>query len=774
MINLTNPDFSNHPAHPSRKDLKQLLISWNDAPVLTIVTPFYNTGVVFYETAHSILNQSMQQWEWLIINDGSTDQPALQILEEYRNRDPRIQVIDHPENRGLSAARNTGFSHARCEFVLLLDSDDLLEPTAAEKLWWFLETHPVYGFAASYHVAFGGLNYLWTGGFHDGAMNAERNRVSMMCVIRKSVFNAVGGFDESIRGGLEDWDFWMRCAAQGYWGATIPEFLAWYRVRGDHSDRWENMQEARLDEFKALLQKKYPVLYHGGFPNPIQTVTIDLTTVNLEIPAFNQLEKTKLHLLIILPWLVMGGAERFTLNLMDQLNKQGWAITILTTAPSEDPWLYEFEKRSASVFILPNIIPIKDYLRFIGYLIQSRGFDAILIQGSHEGYRLLPTLRTFFPSIPILDFLHFVTPTWMDGGFPKLSLLYKDFIDCSLTSCEQVREWMINGGAKAEQLGVCYIGVDPSVWKPDLSLREQVRAELGIETGETVILYAARLEAQKQPGVFAESIFKLAQKGEGFKALVAGEGSLRAELEEKLRTYGLLERVHLLGSVPTERMPAIMTASDILFLPSQNEGVSQALYEAMACGLVVVGAQVGGQDELVSTNCGVLRPPGSQQNESNEYAEILHRLIGDTVRRQQMSQASRIRICDLFTLDQMGECFGKYLSNIIENNKNNSHTAHTKIEKLSNTREIQYLVEYLQVKVEAQRLNREVSRLGQDFSELNAKYLGLLQPKPPSHWFYLWIRQLFLPVFNKASQTKLLGLIDNIKRIIKRRLVKDS
>ncbi|MFZ0534395.1 MAG: glycosyltransferase [Anaerolineales bacterium] len=641
MINPHNPDFTLNPAHPSRKIFDNHLISWNDSPVLTIVTPFYNTGDVFHETARSIFNQSLQQWEWLIINDGSTDPPAIEILADYRNRDPRIRVIDHPENRGLSAARNTGFSHSRCEFVLLLDSDDLLESTAAEKWWWFLETHLQYSFVASYHVAFGDLKYLWTGGFHDGVMNAERNRVSMMCVVRKSVHRAVGGFDETMRGGLEDWEFWIRCAARGYWGSTVPEYLAWYRCRGDHSDRWENLQESKLNKFRTLLQNKYPDLYQGGFPSLTEHIDYDLTTVNTEIPAFNQLVKNSPHLLIILPWLVMGGSERFTLNLIDQLINQGWTISIVTTASSQNPWLYEFEKRTPFIYILPNIIPIKDTLRFLGYLIQSRDFDAILIQGSHEGYRLLPALRKLFPRIPLLDYLHFVTPDWMQGGFPRLSLLYKDFIDFTFTSCEQVRGWMVEAGANAEQVDACYIGVDPLDWKPDLTLREQVRAELGVTLGETVILYAARLEEQKQPDVFIDTLSILSEKGDKFHALVAGEGSLMVHLKEKLREYGLQEQVHILGSVATEKMPAIMAASDIFFLPSRNEGISQALYEAMASGLVVVGAQVGGQGELVSQDCGILISPATNQNEATEYADIIHQLIGDTERRQLMSQASR-------------------------------------------------------------------------------------------------------------------------------------
>jgi glycosyltransferase involved in cell wall biosynthesis/GT2 family glycosyltransferase len=759
MINPQNPDFSMVPPRPLSDNFAPQLLAWNDAPILTIVTPFYNTGPEFHQTAQTIFYQSLQQWEWLIINDGSSDPTALKTLDEYRRRDPRIRIIDHAENRGLSAARNSGFYHARCEFVLLLDSDDLLEPTAAEKWWWFLETHPKYSFVASYHVAFGDLNYLWTGGFHDGQANADRSRVSMMCVVRKSVHKAVGGFDETIRGGLEDWEFWMRCAANGYWGATVPEYLAWYRVRQDHSDRWQNLQESRLIEFRSSLQNKYPNLYHGGFPNIVERVDYDLTMVDLEVPPLNQLKKTGPHLLIILPWLEMGGAERFTLNLIDQLIKQDWIIAIVTTAHSENLWLYEFEKRTPFIYILPTLIPIKEYPRFIGYLIQSRNIDSILIQGSQEGYRFIPALRMLFPKIPILDYLHLVTPDWMQGGFPKLSLNYQEIIDFTLTSCEQVRDWMIEAGANSEKIKTCYIGVDSEIWKPDLSLRERTRKEFGIGLNDTVILYAARLEEQKQPDMVVETLCKLKGKGVGFYTLVAGEGSLRSVFEEKLRVNDLQDRVRMLGSVPTETMPAIMAASDIFFLPSQNEGISQAIYEAMSCGLVVVGAQVGGQGELVSPECGFLLSPGKPENVADEYADVLYTLISDAPHRQQMSQSSRKRVLENFTISMMGECIQSKLNEVIENKKGELENVHTELDRRSIIREIQASVEYLQAMRELRILNQQ--------------YSSLIQPKTASHWFYLWIRQLFLPLSVSLKANRLGQILVGFQKWLKRALVKE-
>ncbi len=759
MININHPDFTLNPVNPLRVKQQPYLAKWNDSPVLSIVTPFYNTGPIFNETAQSIFSQTLQQWEWLIINDGSTDPQSIEILTKYRQIDPRIKVIDHSQNRGLSAARNTGFSHARCELVLLLDSDDLLEPTAAEKWWWFLETHPQYSFVASYHVAFGGLNYLWTGGFHDGALNAQRNRVSMMCVVRKSVHNEVGGFDETIRGGLEDWEFWMRCADHGYWGTTVPEYLAWYRLRQDHSDRWKNLEESRLNEFRTLLQVKYPKLYQGGFPNISEYIDYDLTTIDLQIPTINQLKKNYPHLLMILPWLVMGGSERFSLNLIDQLISKGWTISVLTTSPSENPWLHEFEKRTPSVYILPNFIPIRDYPCFLGYFIQSRSCDAVLIEGSSEGYRMLPVLRSMFPKIPIIDYLHFVTPEWMQGGFPKLSILYKAFIDSTFTSCVQLRDWMIESGADAGRVDVCYIGVDNQVWKPDPVNRAQVRKELGIGINDTVILYAARLEEQKQPAVFADTLNKLLENGDEFHALVAGEGSLRAELEKQLRVHKLKDKIHMLGSVPVDKMPAIMSASDIFFLPSKNEGISQALFEAMASGLVVVGAQVGGQDEVVTADCGILYSHRDQEYEAGEYAKILHHLINDSSQKQQMSQASRKRVIERFSLSLMGEHIHQSLYEVIENKKDRFYEPYSDLTKQAIYRETQTYVEYLQVRRELRKVSQQLSQL--------------VIPRKPSHWFYLWIRQLFLPTYNWFTHTKISNFVVDLKGKIKILLVRE-
>src|SRR6476659_6278293 len=108
MIDPAQPDYNNTPVSAQRAVFPYLPADRHSPPAVTIVTPYFNTDGVFASTARSVLQQSLQQWEWLIIDDGSTDRDSLAQLDACRGRDPRIRVIEHKRNRGLGAARNTG------------------------------------------------------------------------------------------------------------------------------------------------------------------------------------------------------------------------------------------------------------------------------------------------------------------------------------------------------------------------------------------------------------------------------------------------------------------------------------------------------------------------------------------------------------------------------------------------------------------------------------------------------------------------------------------
>jgi hypothetical protein len=98
-----------------------------------------------------------------------------------------------------------------------------------------------------------------------------------------------------------------------------------------------------------------------------------------------------------------------------------------------------------------------------------------------------------------------------------------------------------------------------------------------------------------------------------------------------------------------------MQSADIFFLPSDCEGIALTMYEAMSCGLPVVGADVGGQRELVLPDCGILVPHASEDADVANYAQTLASLLSDPGRRQKLGQAGRQRIEDSFRIEQMGD-----------------------------------------------------------------------------------------------------------------------
>lgn len=101
-----------------------------NTPKVSVIIPVYNTEAYVRETVESILYQSLQDLEIIVINDGSTDH-SLEILNELAATDPRILLFSQA-NQGLSVTRNKGMSHAHGEFIYFMDSDDLLHPGALQ------------------------------------------------------------------------------------------------------------------------------------------------------------------------------------------------------------------------------------------------------------------------------------------------------------------------------------------------------------------------------------------------------------------------------------------------------------------------------------------------------------------------------------------------------------------------------------------------------------------------------------------------------------------
>jgi glycosyltransferase involved in cell wall biosynthesis/GT2 family glycosyltransferase len=640
MVNYLQPDYADLPGRRPLPRLYKRHAEGNPHLDVSVLTPFFNTEDFFTETAVALQAQSLQNWEWVIVDDGSTDQASLDRLDAVAQSDPRIRVI-RQVNAGPGAARNTCFQNSTGRYVCLLDSDDMFEPTYLEKCVWFLDSNPEFAFCNAHSVVFGEQEYLWSTGFERGKAHVQANSGPPISVIRRAAYDDCGGFDESIRFGHEDWDFWLRMAKAGHWGYTLREFLQWYRKRGN--GRFEQIMRANdvNANFEAAMRQKYQGL-EQVFPEPVRRHPSPFESVDLLPLASNRLaaNATGRRIMLLVPWMVTGGADRVNLDLVAGLTAQGHDVTVCATLSADHNWEHQFTQLTPDVFVLPNFLHPTDVPRFLVYLMASRQMDTVLVTGSTMGYMLLPYLRAAAPHVAFLDMCHVEEPHWLNGGHPRFGVGYQEALDLNIVTTGHLADWMVGRGGDAERIRVMYTGVNAPVRLDAEADRKRIREGLGIDTSVPLIVFVGRICAQKRPALLASILHSLRMEGREFRAVVMGDGELRAEFEAALADYDLTGRVSVLGSVPHQRWIEVLSAADIFLMPSAYEGISVALLEAMASGVVPVVAKVGGQEEVVRADAGFLIPHGEQ--ELAQYTSALGQLLTDKALLGAMSAQCKV------------------------------------------------------------------------------------------------------------------------------------
>ena len=195
--------------------------------MVSIVIPCFNDGQYLDDSVNSALSQSFKDIEVIIVNDGSNDPLTLQKLAAFT--DKRITVL-HKENGHLSSARNHGIRHSSGKYILTLDADDKFEPSFIEKAVKILDADPAIGGVTCYLKSFGLKKFRWKplGGDVKNFLYRQESCASAM--FRKECWEKAGGYDEQMKSGYEDWEYWIRLTSSGYRVHVIKEFLFHYRI----------------------------------------------------------------------------------------------------------------------------------------------------------------------------------------------------------------------------------------------------------------------------------------------------------------------------------------------------------------------------------------------------------------------------------------------------------------------------------------------------------------------------------------------------------------
>jgi len=226
---------------------------------VSVVIPCYHQAQYLAETVESVLAQTFGNWEIIIVNDGSPDHTtdvAQGII--LKNPSRKIRLIEKA-NGGLADARNAGIRFARGNYVLPLDADDKIDPTFLAKTVALLEQRPEIAIAYTDWVYFGAHTTQRAALDYDFARLCKKeNLFTCTSLFRKKAWEAVGGYNLNMTRGVEDWDFWISCGAQGFVGQRIPEPLFFYRAK---EGSMIHTLQPHLQAMFARIILNHPTLY---------------------------------------------------------------------------------------------------------------------------------------------------------------------------------------------------------------------------------------------------------------------------------------------------------------------------------------------------------------------------------------------------------------------------------------------------------------------------------------------------------------------------------
>lgn len=239
-------------------------------PLVSVVMSVYNGERFLRESAESILNQSFRDFEFIIIDNGSTDGSG-QILDSYQNSDARVAVY-HQENRGLVDALNRGCSLARGQYIARMDADDV---AIVDRLMWqtdFLKKHPEIGLVGGAVELIDeagrplGVRRYPTSDHEIKSQLSCRNVIWHPTVlVRREILASVCGYRNILY--AEDYDLWLRIADQ-FGLANFGALLLRYRV---HPDQISSSKRG-LQRMSALAVRGGALARNCGRPDPLDSM----------------------------------------------------------------------------------------------------------------------------------------------------------------------------------------------------------------------------------------------------------------------------------------------------------------------------------------------------------------------------------------------------------------------------------------------------------------------------------------------------------------------
>lgn len=654
--------------------------------LVSVVVPCYGVRMEWLRaTVDSINEQSIAPGlEVLFILDGATPQdPPEAHLRAVGSRLDRVASVRwhrHWRNRGLAAARNTGAMLARGAYLIFLDPDDHMDPLALEKMLMLLqafERRPGnrVGYIYPAVVHFGDSTVLSVERVrYESRHLSQGNFVPSFALLSRQLYLGVGGMCEDRIRFFEDYDFWLRLASLGIHGHLLDEPLFYYRrhpggrsqvIRSKESDWRAELEEANPIAFGRLLrtpdladddddddtgrgsesQSKKVGPCHRPLPpswGGLAALTLwrwglweGRRRDRLAVPSAEARVGPTCDVMLIVPWLEVGGADYYDLDFVRTLRSAGLTPTIVVDVVDrhgENRLEGQFKAVAPQILHLATLLPPghdqADIEQLLLGLYRRHRPRIVYIRNSMNGYQLARTLRRRGEQVSIWDVQHMGSLSGDTLGWEHTTMPYAVHLDHRILASYHLRDRMVErlqeAGYPAPPPDSLHV-ISPSVDTADRLYKvppNSIASERHDTAPTTTIAFVGRMEEQKDPRLWVEVAEELASRDLQLLFLMVGEGYLLDSIKHRVAASShLADRLLFLPFLDRSELAAILRSGlyrddwgvlrtvqrpggdldpgrTLLLLTSENEGLPYVLLEALALGLAVVAPSVGAIKEV--------------------------------------------------------------------------------------------------------------------------------------------------------------------------------
>lgn len=249
--------------------------------IFSVIVPCYNQGEFLDECLQSVLQQSFEDWECIIVNDGSTDGSEV-IAKKWVEKEARFKLLSI-KNGGVSNARNQGISQASGTYILPLDADDYLASTYLERAMRAFKDYPSSKVVYGRVMLVGDKQATWDLPEFSIYELAMSNIIPVSGIYLKSDWESINGYDSNMTKGLEDWEYWLHLLKDNPIVYYLEETTFYYRIK--KQSRNTQVDPLKQKEIQKYVYQKHIDFYNNTF-GTYQNLLKKLKYNSLELEAF--------------------------------------------------------------------------------------------------------------------------------------------------------------------------------------------------------------------------------------------------------------------------------------------------------------------------------------------------------------------------------------------------------------------------------------------------------------------------------------------------------